>query len=253
MKKISIALSVYNEERCLQQCLDSVKEMTDEIVIVDGGSTDKTLEIARSFTSNIIQTDNPPMFHINKQKAISACTCEWILQLDADEVVTQALKAEIVKKISNSDQSVNGYNIPRRNIFWGHEMKKTGVYPDYVIRLFKNGKGSFPCKSVHEQILIDGQVDYLKEPLIHHSYQTFKDYWKKANAYTSLAAQDLKEKKVKKTVVSAFFHGVVYPTKTFLTLYIRNQGFVDGIYGFLFSFFSSLHHPIAFWKYCRFS
>jgi len=251
MKKISIALSVYNEERYLQQCLDSIKEMADEIVIVDGGSKDKTLEIARSFTSNIIQTDNPPMFHLNKQKAVAACKCEWILQLDADEVVTKALKGEILEKISSSTHEVNGYYLPRRNIFWGHPMKKTGVYPDYVIRLFKNGKGSFPCKSVHEQILIDGQVGYLKEPLLHYSYQTLKDYWKKADAYTSLTAKELKEKKVKKTIIHAFLYGVVYPTKTFLTLYIRNQGFVDGLYGFLFSFFSALHQPIAFWKHCR--
>lgn len=249
MKKLSIALAVYNEERYIKQCLDSIKDIADEIIVIDGGSTDKTVEIAKAFNAKVIKTDNPPIFHINKQKALDACQGEWILQLDADEIVTKALKTEVRKVISQTKHS--GFYIPRKNFFWGHWMRKTGVYPDYVIRLVKNGKAKFPCKSVHEQITIDGTVGYLKEPLEHYSYETIKDYWRKANAYTSLTADELRDKQVSKSISSLMEYFLVKPLSTFLTIFVRNQGFVDGIYGFLFSLFSALHFPIAYWKYLK--
>lgn len=249
MKKLSVALAVYNEERYIKQCLDSIKDIADEIILVDGGSTDKTVEIAKAFNAKVIKTDNPPIFHINKQKALDACQGDWILQLDADEIVTKALKAEVQKVISQTKHS--GFYIPRKNFFWGHWMRKTGVYPDYVIRLVKNGKATFPCKSVHEQITIDGTVGYLIEPLEHYSYETIKDYWRKANAYTSLTADELHDKQVSKSIASVMEYFFVKPLLTFLTIFVRNQGFVDGIYGFLFSVFSALHFPIAYWKYLK--
>jgi glycosyltransferase involved in cell wall biosynthesis len=247
MKKLSIALAVFNEEKYLSQCLSSIKDIADEIVIVDGGSTDNTLKIAKAFGAEIIQTDNPPIFHINKQKALNACGGEWILQLDADERVPFSLKREIKETIRNTAHS--GFYIPRKNYFWGHWMKKTGVYPDYVIRLVKRGKAKFPCKSVHEQMKIDGSVGYLNNPLEHYSYETLGDYWRKAKSYTALTADELKKNNVSKTAFIKYFF--VKPFVTFFTLFIRNQGFIDGIYGFLFSVFSALHFPIAYWKYLK--
>jgi glycosyltransferase involved in cell wall biosynthesis len=249
MKKLSVALAVCNEEKNIRRCLESVKDMADEIVVVDGGSTDKTILIVKEFGAKIIETDNPPIFHINKQKALEACTGKWILQLDADEVVDAELKNEIQTTVEQKDQEYSGFYIPRKNYFWGHWMKKTGVYPDYVIRLMINGKAKFPAKSVHEQIVIDGKVGYFIHPLLHYSYETLNDYWRKANAYTSLTAKELQNKHARKTIGSLLRHLIVYPTKTFLTIFFRNQGFVDGIYGFLFALFSSWHHPIAYWKY----
>lgn len=251
MKQLSIAIAVYNEEKYLNRCLSSVADIADEIVVIDGGSKDKTVEIAKKYKAKIVETNNPPIFHINKQKALDLCTGTWILQLDADEVVTPELKKEILTVIEKNTLEYAGYYIPRKNNFWGHFMKKSGVYPDYVIRFVKNGKAKFPCKSVHEQIEIDGKVGYFTHALLHYSYETMEDYWRKARAYISLTVEDLSKKNVKKTFGNFLHYFFVYPIKTFFTLFVRSKGFADGIYGFLFSLFSSWHHPIAYWKYLR--
>ncbi|MFZ5845009.1 MAG: glycosyltransferase family 2 protein, partial [Patescibacteria group bacterium] len=156
MVKLSIALATYNEAANLASCLDSVATWTNEIVVVDGSSTDQTVAIAKKYGARIIVTDNPPIFHINKQKAVEACRGDWILQLDADEVVTPELVREIKSEIRNQKSEYNGYYFPRKNFFLGHWLRKGGQYPDYVIRLFRKGKGWFPQKSVHEQIVVDG-------------------------------------------------------------------------------------------------
>lgn len=248
--KLSVAIAVFNEEANIDACLSAVSSWVDEIVVVDGGSTDNTVEIAKKFTKNIIQTDNPAIFHINKQKALDACRGEWILQLDADEIVTEELRQEIQKTIQKNDR-YNGYYIPRKNNFWGHFMKKGGQYPDYVIRLIRKGKARFPCKNVHEQIEVDGNVGYLKEPMLHYSYRTSEDYWKKADTYTTLAAIFMKEKETKKTFGTWAVYNVMLPIKTFLLLFIRHKGFVDGWYGLIFAYWSALHFPIAYRKYMK--
>src|SRR3989344_520225 len=248
MKKISVAIAAYNEEENLDRCLASVEDWTDELVIVDGGSTDKTLEVARRYGAKIIQTDNPAIFHINKQKAVDACIGEWVLQLDTDEVVSSELRREITQTIS-SKSSRNGYFIPRKNYLLNHWLRKGGQYPDYVIRLFRRGKGKFPCKSVHEQIEIDGDVRHLRSPLLHYSYRTLAEYWKKSDAYTSLTAAEMIKDKIPKTITSWIRYEWIYPTWKFLSLFIRHKGFADGIYGLLFAFFTALHYPIAYKKY----
>ena len=170
---LSVAIATFNEEKNIDACLTAVSQastvssaepLADEIVIVDGGSSDTTCDIAKKYHATIIHTGNPPVFHINKQKTFDACHGEWILQLDADEIVTEELQKEILHVIqeqaSMNQQPISGYYIPRKNFFWGHFMKKGGQYPDYVIRLIRNGKAHFPCKSVHEQIEVDGTVGY---------------------------------------------------------------------------------------------
>lgn len=155
MATISVVLATYNEEKNLPDCLESVKDLADEIIIVDGGSTDKTVEIAKKYKAKIISTTNPPIFHINKQKAIDVATKDWVLQLDADERITKELGKEIEEKIR--DKNVNGYWMPRKNWFLGRFLRKGGQYPDYTLRLYRNGKGHLPQKSVHEQAVVDGK------------------------------------------------------------------------------------------------
>lgn len=124
-------------------------------------------------------------------------------------------------------------------------MKKGGLYPDYVIRLFKNGKGYLPCKSVHEQIVIKGEIGYLKEPLVHLSDPTLKKYFQKFAHYTKLDAQEIKKEK---GLLKPVKYLVCRPLSWFLKTYLRHKGFQDSWQGFLFSFFSSLRFPVAFLK-----
>lgn len=249
--KLSVAIATFNEEKKLEACLSSVSSWVDEIVLVDGGSSDSTLVIAKEYKARIIQTDNPPIFHINKQKALDACRGEWILQLDADEVVTEELKNEIIGTINNKQKTINGYYIPRKNYFCGRWLSKGGQYPDYLIRFVRRGSAHFPCKSVHEQIAIDGRVSYLVHPLLHYPYGSIREYWRKANAYISLTAQEYKEKKLPLNLFTYMECNLFKPMVTFFSLFIRHKGFVDGYWGFLFALFSALHHPLAYLRYVK--
>lgn len=130
-------------------------------------------------------------------------------------------------------------------------MKKGGQYPDYVIRLVKKGYGRFPCKSIHEQIEIKGAIGYLKEPMLHYSYKTKEDYWKKADSYTTLSALEMKSTGVQNNARTWMLYMKIKPIQTFLSLFIRHKGFMDGWYGLLFAYWSSLHYPIAYRKYTK--
>lgn len=278
--KLSVAVATFNEEKNIERCLTSVKEIADEIVIVDGTSTDRTVEIAAKFNAKIIVTSNPPIFHINKQKAIDSTSGDWILQLDADEVVGKKLSEEIKKVIDMSNDEIEDYekNIPelfrrhqeildkrdgkigdnsnyvaffiaRKNYFLGRYLMHGGVYPDGVIRLFKKNKAKLPQKDVHEQYVVEGKVGWLKENLQHYDSPTFGKYIKRNNRYTTLMAKQLREQKLPKNPLTAFQYMIIKPIYWFTLTFIRHKGFLDSWQGFIFSFFSSLRFPISFLKY----
>ncbi len=281
-KSLSVVLATFNEEKNLPACLESVKGLADEIVIVDGTSKDKTAEIAKKYGAKVIVTDNPPIFHINKQKALEAATKDWILQLDADERVSSELAKEIEKVLSMTSDEIGkyeeqlpdkalfdrhlellkkrdgkigkegdytGFFVPRLNYFLGKYLRYGGVYPDGVIRLVKKGKAHFPCKDVHEQIVVDGKVGWLQNPLYHYDSPTFFRYLKRNNRYTNLMAAEFGEKKMGKHIVNDFKYLIVLPVWWFLWTFIRHKGFLDGWRGFLFSFFSAMRFPISYTKY----
>lgn len=250
MQKISIALAVFNEEENLRSCLESVKDFAGEIVIVDGGSLDKTLDIAKEFGAKIIQTSNPPVFHINKNKAIDAASGDWVLQLDADEVVTEEL-AEEIKKVTNLKSDINGYWIPRKNFFLGRFLTKGGQYPDYTLRLYRRGKGRLPAKDVHEQAEVIGKVGYLKNALLHLRDKKFSEYLVRFGRYTDLLASQLKDAGVKINITSFINFILIKSMFWFLKIFIRHKGFVDGFSGFVFALFSSLRFPVAYFKLWR--
>ena len=246
--KLSVAIATYNEEKNIGRCLASIADWVSEIVVVDGSSADRTPDIAREYKARVIKTDNPPIFHINKQKAIDECKGDWILQLDADEIVTPQLKDEILAKI-NQKSEINGYWLPRKNFFLGRFLKKGGQYPDYTMRLYKKGKGKLPCKSVHEQAVIEGKVDYLKNPLEHYPYASFSHYIDHFNRYTDLIAQELNDQKIPTGFSSFLKYMIFLPKLWFLKTFLRHKGFEDGFAGFVFSLFSSLRFPTSYIKY----
>lgn len=246
--KISVAMATYNEESNIARSLNSVKNLADEIIIVDGQSIDKTISITKRFKNvKIISTPNNPNFHIQKQMAIDACTSDWILQLDTDEVVTEELKNEILKTINNNPIE-NGFWINRSNFFLGKFLKKGGIYPDPTIRLYRNGKGKLPCQDVHEQAEVQGQIGHLKSDLLHYSDPTFSRYLLRHDRYTSLLATDLKNQNIKINFNNFVLYFIIKPIHWFILSYFLHRGYVDGFPGLVFAYYSALRFPSAYTK-----
>lgn len=250
MVKISVALATHNEANNIAKCLQSIRHLAWEIIAVDGNSNDQTVAILKKFGADVEITDNPLNFHINKNKAIRKCKGEWILQLDADEVVSSELKTEI-NNVVKAKSDINGYWIPRKNKFLGRFLTKGGQYPDYTLRLYRNGYGLLPAKSVHEQAVVKGKTGYLENPLLHYPYPDFNHYLKHFSLYTDIFASELKHDKFRLTPLSIFTYLVFKPLSWFLLTYIRHKGILDGFPGFVFSFFSALRFPVSFIKYLR--
>lgn len=283
MKTLSVVLSTRNEEQNIGACLESVKNIADEIIIFDEYSQDKTREIAKKFGAKVFKVKHEDIFHITKQKAINKAKSDWTLQLDADERVPEKLSKEIKSVINMSDDEilqrnpsskkqklfdrhqkaveardgkigkntgeVTAFFVPRLNMFLGKPLIHAGVYPDAVIRLFKKGKARLPGKSVHEQMEVDGQIAWLFNDLEHHDSPTLSRYLTRANRYTDLTAAELKAKNTPKNIFTLLFFTILKPKFVFIKLYFRHKGFLDGIRGFLWSLLSALHFPIAYWKY----
>jgi|SRR5436190_7495221 len=261
---LSVVLATHNEEKNLPDCLESVKDLADEICIVDGTSTDKTVEIAKKYGAKVLVTDNPLVFHINKQKAIDMAAKDWVLQLDADERVTPELAGEIKKVIAESsrdphianvvsqdNKKINGYWIPRKNWFLGRYLMKGGVYPDYTLRLYKRGKGKLPQKDVHEQAVVEGKVGYLQQPLIHIADPDFGRYLKRFDRYTNLIVTQHAENHTGKNIFSLIKYTIVLPCYWFILAYGRHKGFLDGWQGFVFAFFSAMRFPVGYVKFLQ--
>jgi len=283
MARISAVLATFNEEENIAECLESVKDFVSEIVVVDGTSTDRTVEIAKKYTDNVFVTDNPPIFHINKQKAIDKAKNQWILQMDADERITKELAGEIVKVTEMSDEQLaeyennlpdrklflrhqklieerdgrvgdkdgpfNAFFIPRRNYFLGKYLRYGGTYPDPAIRLIRKGKAYLPCKDVHEQMSVEGRVGWLQNYMLHKDSPTFERYLQRNNRYINLITREMKEQRLPKSFGNALSYFLVKPLDWFLRTQIRHKGILDGFQGIIFSFFSALRFPRAYYRY----
>lgn len=247
MAKISVILATYNEEKNIKDCLESVRPpaggLADEIVIVDGTSSDKTAEIARRYTQKIFIRENPLMFHLNKQSAIEKATGDWILYLDADERVTPELAKEVRKAIGSP--KYEGYWIPRKNIIFGKWIEHTGWWPDYQLRLFKKGKAKLPCKSVHEQPELKGKAGYLKQPLIHCNYQTVSQFVVKLNTLYTENDKQLIMAGGKKLF---WYDSIRMPSDEFLKRFFAQQGYKDGLHGLVLSSLQAFSALVTFAK-----
>ncbi len=249
MKKISVVLATFNEEKNIARCLDSVKDFADEIIVVDGSSTDATREIAKKdYQAKVIKTTNKPNFHINKQLAMDEATGELILQLDADEVADKDLKKFILKLAKTTETKAVAWWLPRKNLFLGKWLSKGGQYPDAVIRLYLAGKAKLPQQDVHEQMQVDGEIGWAEGHLLHYSNPSFTDYMRKFNTYTSFKAQQWFDQGKRVNFLACCYYMGWLPLWTFAKLYFRHRGYIDGYPGFVFALMSGLHFTVAYLK-----
>jgi glycosyltransferase involved in cell wall biosynthesis len=269
---LSVVLITYNEEANLRRTLESVMPLvrprenepdTDgEIIVVDNGSTDHTLDIAREFGAKVF-VEEWKGYAAQKNSAIAKASCEWVLSLDADEAVSPELARDVaqppilkpsgewcltMKRSAWPNElatDFTGYTIPRKNYFLGRWLKHAGFWPDRKLRLFRNGKGRFIDRTVHEVMEVDGRIGTLNGALEHHTYPTLSAYIATMNRYSSLGAE----------IAAGEGHGrfsfinvVLRPLATFFSMYLLRLGFLDGGEGLLLCLYHSVY---VSWKYAK--
>ncbi len=226
MHRLSVAVIALNEEERIRACLESVA-WADEVVVVDSGSSDKTVEIAREFTDRVLFRAWTG-YGAQKNFAVAQCQGDWLLSLDADERVSDALRKEIAATLAENPP-LAGFWIPRQNFFQGQWIRHGGFYPDYQLRLFRRDRGTFSEEAVHESVRIGGPTGRLRAPLVHQSYRGIEDFLSRANRYTGLAARQLREEGRGGSVADLLLR----PLGRFLGMYVLRFGFLDGWRGLI--------------------
>jgi glycosyltransferase involved in cell wall biosynthesis len=223
---ISVIIITKNEAASIARCLDSVS-WADEMIVLDSGSTDDTVNICRRYTPNVHQTDWPG-FGPQKNRALERATGDWVLSLDADEWVTRELRDEIEHVVAQP-QDVVAFRLPRLSSFCGRFMRHSGWWPDHVVRLFRRGAARFSDDAVHERVIVDGKTGTLQEPLMHETFVDLDELLAKMNNYSTLSAKDMQREGKRCGLPMA----VARAAWAFVRTYFLRGGFLDGREGFM--------------------
>jgi len=237
--RLSVTVIALNEEANIAPCLESVR-FADEIVVVDTGSTDRTLELARNFTDRIFTVDWRG-FGKTKNFALEQARGDWVLSLDTDERVPGALKDEIMAVV-RADGPLAGYRIPRKNYVGGRWIKNLGWHPDYTLRLFRRGLGRFREREVHEEVEVAGPVGFLHHPLEHYSYHDLSEYAARQDRYARLAAREMRKAGRRPLPGELLWR----PALTFLNFFVWKRGFLEGALGLRLSLQSSRYNFLKY-------
>ena len=224
MIQLSVIVITKNEAHNIAACLESVR-FADQIVVLDGGSTDSTIELAKNMGAHVSIDANWQGFGVQKNRALALASGVWVLSIDADERVTPQLQAEIVTAMRSAEFNV--YCFPRLSSYCGQYMRHSGWYPDYTTRLFKRGFAEFSNDLVHEKLVTSQSVGRLQARLLHESFTSFEAVLDKANRYSTAGAKTLLAKGKKASLGKALGHGFW----AFFRTYILRFGFLDGRMG----------------------
>ncbi len=240
--RISATVITKNEERNIERCLSAL-DFADEIVVVDAESSDRTVELAKRFTQRVYI--NPWPGHIQqKNHAIELAQSEWILSVDADEVITPELKQEIIALRQKQNETIEGYYISRRSNFIGKWIEHCGWSPDYHLRLFLKSRGRFGGMNPHDIVLLNGPKAYFKQPMLHYTYPSLDVYLSRLNSYTTIAAKEMKNRNKR----FRLRYIILSPPATFFKMYVIKAGFLDGWEGFILCVLSSFYVLIKYLK-----
>jgi glycosyltransferase involved in cell wall biosynthesis len=244
---LSVVLITQNEERNLPRTLESVMPLVrdgkGEIIVVDSGSTDRTVEIAQSYGAKVF-VEAWKGFAAQKNSAMDKASMDWVLQLDADEALEPELAAEMELALK-SDSTMNGFWIPRKNFFLGRWIRHGGFYPDPKLRLVRRGAGQFEEHGAHPTIKVDGPTGRLSHALLHDAYPTLRGYIDHMNSYSSMGAEVAAAKGHRRF---SFADIVIRPVLTFIYNYFLRLGFLDGREGLLLHLYHSVY---VSWKYAK--
>jgi len=244
MPGISVVIITLNEEANIQRCLNSAKEIADEFVVVDSFSTDRTVAICESYGCRVFLREFSG-YGSQKQFAVDQAVNDWVLSIDADEIISPQLREELqafTKTVFPDDVDVHGYYIPFVLNYMGNTLRHCGTGMN--LRLFNRKTCRFTSVPVHESVEITGKPKKLKGRLIHYSYKDLSHHFEKINRYTSLAADGYRKRKKK---YKRFWVAMKFPITFFIYYFIR-LGILDGYQGYLWSFFAGVYASIKIAK-----
>ena len=240
MPRLSVIVIALNQEANIGECLASVS-FADEIVVVDTGSTDRTVELARAYTDRVIEAPWQG-FGRTKNFALDQARGDWVFSLDTDERVPPSLQEEILAVVE-AGGPLNGYRVARKNYFCGRWIRHLGWYPDYTLRLFRRGRGRFRDREVHEEVVVDGPVGDLPTPLTHYSYRSVSEYVARMDRYARLAAQEMAKAGRRPFPGELFFR----PFFSFFHLYFIRRGFLEGTPGYTLAVLMSMYKFLKYY------
>ena len=240
---LSVIIITKDEEFEIQACLESISGFVDEIIVVDSGSKDRTLEICKKYTQKIFHNDWKG-YSDQKQFALGKTQGPWVLNIDADERVSPALQNEITESLQGEQKNlVNGFLIPFNHYFLGKKLRFGGVRGEKHVRLFKKEMATYGNEKIHEGIQVTSPLGQLKNAIDHFSYRNLEEYLKKCNLYTSLIA----EKKFSQGKRFSMFHHLRLPYEFFIRYFIK-LGFLDGEKGLTYALLSSYYGWLKYMK-----
>ncbi len=237
---VSIIILTYNEEKNIQRAIDSVKKISDDIVIVDSGSIDKTLAIARQSGCRIISHALDD-FASQRNRATKHTKYQWVLSMDADEEIPKDLQNEIVTRLKEPIE--DAFLIPRRNIIFGKEIKHTRWSPDAHVWLYNKEKGKW-VGTIHEEYVTTGSVGILMHGKLHYSHKSVREFIEMLNQYTDEEASRLYKAGNKGGLIPMFF----YSARSFIGRFIIKKGFLDGYHGLVLSLLMAFYRFVTWAK-----
>lgn len=227
MSKLSLVVVAQNEERTIGKVLEAARPIADEILLIDSGSTDRTMEIAAACGAKVIHQDWLG-YAAQKNFAMKMATGDWILSLDADEIMTPHLVAEIKEVLSDpSSAEYDGFKIPRLLYIGDQPVWHGGFYPDAQLRLIRRGSGEFNARLVHEAIKVKGKTKNLANHMDHYSYVSVEQFEAAMEKYARLHAQEF-SKKIDEKKNDGVLNELIHPVWTFFYRYVLRKGFLDG-------------------------
>lgn len=241
---ISVTIIAKNEEKNIEECIRSV-EWADEIVVVDGESTDSTQLIVKNFPKTKLIVNKWEGYSSQRRLALKSTTQPWIFSIDADERATPELRDEILNAVK--ENKYNGFRIPRKSFFLNKWVKHCGWYPGFQMRLFKKDKVSVAERLVHEGYEVDGETGFLKNDILHYTVNSIGEYMERVNIYSTLQAREkMHRRKVK------FRDIYLRPIAAFFQHFFMKLGFLDGVHGLMVAYFDMMTNLLTYMKIWEF-
>lgn len=243
---LAVVIITKNEEDKIARCLQSVK-WADEIIVVDDLSEDKTVEICQSYGAKVISHKSYSNFDQQRNIGIDNATSDWMLQMDADEIVPGNLKQEIQKVISENT-GYTAFQFRRKNFFLGHFMRYGGFYGPYALKLFKTAKGRY-FRRIHETLKVEGKIGTIQADIEHYPFQSIAQNIERANIYTSIEAKSMLDEDDLSYQKKIKYNLTIRPLKIFWKMFIKRKAYKDGMYGLIFSILFTFGPMLKWMKY----